>query len=315
MAAERLSAAAPAGGRGCSRPGAGARHRRRPQPAALRPRGAPSCRASTRPPTSWTRRGGPPAGCRSRCGCWSSRPSTCRWPTPASTRSWSPGRCAASPIRLAALREAHRVLVPGGALHFVEHGLSPSPALARWQQLADPGLAAASPAAAGSTGASTGCSPGPASRSSGWRPATCCPGRACSPIITWALRAGEPQGCQRRDGHRIVPAAWEMRTDAGSHGSGHADGLRLGSRSQRRARRGARARCGAARRLDRPAAGAVREPLFLQGPVGQAFRAGAADRGQPAGRPDEPARGRAGRRPAGQLLRARQQRLLQLRWR
>ena len=66
-----------------------------------------------------------PAGCPSRCGCWSSRPSTCRWPTPASTRSWSPGPCAASPIRWRPCARRTGCWCPGGGLHFVEHGLSP----------------------------------------------------------------------------------------------------------------------------------------------------------------------------------------------
>ena len=37
------------------------------------------------------------------------------------------------PDQRAALREIRRVLKPSGALHLVEHGLSPSPGLAKWQ--------------------------------------------------------------------------------------------------------------------------------------------------------------------------------------
>jgi ubiquinone/menaquinone biosynthesis C-methylase UbiE len=39
---------------------------------------------------------------------------------------------------LAALREMRRVLKPGGRLHFVEHGLSPEPAIERWQHRLTP---------------------------------------------------------------------------------------------------------------------------------------------------------------------------------
>jgi ubiquinone/menaquinone biosynthesis C-methylase UbiE len=38
----------------------------------------------------------------------------------------------------AALREARRVLVPSGRLHFVEHGQAPDRAVARWQRLLTP---------------------------------------------------------------------------------------------------------------------------------------------------------------------------------
>jgi ubiquinone/menaquinone biosynthesis C-methylase UbiE len=37
-----------------------------------------------------------------------------------------------------ALREIHRVLQPGGTLHFVEHGRSPRPGVAQWQDRLTP---------------------------------------------------------------------------------------------------------------------------------------------------------------------------------
>jgi SAM-dependent methyltransferase len=42
------------------------------------------------------------------------------------------------PDPLVALREMHRVLRPGGRYYFVEHGLSPDPAVAKWQHRLDP---------------------------------------------------------------------------------------------------------------------------------------------------------------------------------
>lgn len=38
-----------------------------------------------------------------------------------------------------ALSEVMRVLRPGGRFHFLEHGLSPEPGIARWQRLLEPG--------------------------------------------------------------------------------------------------------------------------------------------------------------------------------
>ena len=38
----------------------------------------------------------------------------------------------------AALREVRRVLLPGGSLHFLEHGLAPTPGVVRWQHRLEP---------------------------------------------------------------------------------------------------------------------------------------------------------------------------------
>ena len=38
----------------------------------------------------------------------------------------------------AALDEVRRVLLPGGSLHFLEHGLAPSPGVVRWQRRMEP---------------------------------------------------------------------------------------------------------------------------------------------------------------------------------
>ena len=64
-------------------------------------------------------------------------------PTPCAGRPVDVPQCSTAMSRTIldadrALAEIHRVLRPGGELHFVEHGRSPVPAVSRWQDRLTP---------------------------------------------------------------------------------------------------------------------------------------------------------------------------------
>ena len=227
--------------------------------------------------------------------CSSSRPSTCRWPTRASTRRWSPGPCARSRTRSATLREAHRVLVPGGTAAVRR---------ARPVAVARLGALAAAADARSGRGLAGGCRLDRRDRPAGGARRL----HASSELETGHLAAGAAAvdlplsgrgqasasvarglatGATR---HRIVPRLEEngrMREVTVAATQMACDWDRDRNVAQRRSAGARGGRRGASIVLLQEL---FENPYFCKDQAAAPFRAGAAVRGQPADRPDEPAR-------------------------